>query len=144
MSGVFPDEWKAAKVKPLHKKRNRHDILNYRPLSIILVFAKLLERLIFNRLLPLLYDNKILTEAQNGFRKGKRIETAIRAFIEIIQEALDKRAHAIGIFIDLTKTYDTLNHKVLLEKFSSYGIRGIGNSWFKSYLTNRRQRIEIN
>jgi hypothetical protein len=62
----------------------------------------------------------------------------------LIQEALDKGVHSIGIFIDLSKAYDTLNHKALLEKLSSCGIRGITNLWFKSYLTNRRQCIEIN
>jgi len=143
-SGVFLDEWKAAKVKPLQKKGDRHDIHNYRPISIILLFAKLLERVMCNRLIPFLYENKILTEAQNGFRKGKCIETAVQSFIEIIQEALDKGVHSIGIFIDLTKAYDTLNHKVLLEKLSSYGKRDTTNLWFKSYLTNRRQCIEIN
>jgi retron-type reverse transcriptase len=126
-SGVFPDECLVAKVKPLYKKEDRYDIQNYRPISIILVFAKLLERLMFNRLMPFLYENKTLTEAQNGFRKGKCIETAVQSFIEIIQEALDKGVHSNGIFIDLTKAYDSLNHKVLLEKLSSYGIRGITN-----------------
>ena len=98
----------------------------------------------FNRLITFLYKNKILTEAQNGFRKGKCIETAVQSFNEIIQEASDKETLSIGIFIDLTKAYDTLNHKVWLEKLSSYGIRGITNSWFNSYLTNRRQCTEIN
>ena len=128
----------------MYKKRDRYNIQNYRPLSIISVFAKLSERLLFNRLIPFLYKNKILTDAQNGFKKGKCIETAVQSFIEIIQEALDKGIHAIGIFIELTKAYDTLNHKVLLEKLSSYRIRGITNLWFKSYLTNRRQCIKIN
>jgi len=128
----------------LYKNGDRYDIQNYRQISIICVFAKLLERLVFNKLLPFLHKNKILTEAQNGFRKGKYTETAVQSFIEIIQEALDKRIHSIGIFIDLTKAYDTLNHKVLLEKLSSCGIRGITNSCFKSYLTNRKQCIEIN
>ena len=98
----------------------------------------------FNRLIPSLYKNKILTEAQNGFRNGKCIETAVQSFIEIIQEALDKGTHSIGIFIHLTKAYNTVHHKVLFEKLSSYGIRGILYLWFKSYLTNRRQCIEIN
>jgi retron-type reverse transcriptase len=88
-----------------------------------------------------LYKNKIFTEAQNGFRKGKCIETAVQSFIEMIQEAPGKRDHTIGIFIDLTKACDVLNHKLLLEKLSSYGIRGSTNSWFRSYLTNKRQFI---
>jgi len=98
----------------------------------------------FNRLIPFLYENKILTEAPNGFRKGKCLETAVQSFVEIIQEALDKGIQVNESFIDLTKAYDTLNHKVLLEKLSSYGIRGIANLWFKSYLANKRQCIEIN
>jgi len=88
-SGVFPDEWKTAKVKPLYKKGDRYNMLKYRPISIIPVFAKLLERLMYNRI-SFLYDNKIFTEAQNGFRKGKCIETAVQSFIVMIQKALDK------------------------------------------------------
>jgi len=99
-SEVFPDECKLAKVKPLYKKGDRYDIQNYRPVSIISVFAKLLERLMFNRLTPFLHNIKILTDAQNGFRKGKCIGTAVQSFIEIIQEALDKGIHSTGIFID--------------------------------------------
>jgi hypothetical protein len=65
--------------------------------------------------------------SQNGFRKDKSIDTAVQSFIERIQEALDKRVHTIGIFINLTKAYDVLNHKLLLEKLSYYGIRGSTN-----------------
>jgi hypothetical protein len=130
-------------VKPIYKG-DRYDIQNYRPISIIPVFAKLLEKLMYNRIISFLYENKNFTEAQKGFRKGKCIERAVQTFIERIQEALDKQVHTIGIFIDLTKAYDVLNHKLLLEKLTSYGIRRTTNSWFKSYLTNRRQFIEIN
>jgi hypothetical protein len=132
-----------AKVKPLYKKGDRYDIKNYRPMSLISVFAKLLERLMFNRMISFLSQNKLFTEVQNGFRKGKCIDTAIQSFIEVVQESLDKGLHTIGIFIDLTKAYDILNHILLLDKLSFYGIRGTVNSWFKSYLTDRRQFIEI-
>ena len=90
---------KLAKEKPLYKKGDRYNIQIYRPISIISVFAKLLERLTYNRLIPFLYKNKILADAQNGFRKGKCIETVVQLFIEIIQEALHKGIHLIGIFI---------------------------------------------
>ena len=90
-----------------------------------------------NRMIFFLQENGVLTETRYGFRKGKCLEVAVQAFIEKIQEALDNRVYSVGIFIDLTKAYDTLNHKVLLEKLSSYGIRGIANLWFKSYLSNR-------
>jgi hypothetical protein len=88
-SGVFPDTWNTAKVKPLYKKGDKYD-MNYRPISIIPVFAKLLERLMYNRIISFLYKNKILSEAQNGFRKGRSIDTAVQSFIGRIQKALDK------------------------------------------------------
>jgi hypothetical protein len=87
---------------------------NYRPISITPVFAKLLERLMYNRIIAFLCDKKIFSEAQNGFRKGKSVDIAV--FIERIQEALDKRVHNIGIFLELTKASDVLNYKLLLEE----------------------------
>jgi retron-type reverse transcriptase len=71
--------------------------------------------------------NSILTEAQNGFRQKKSTETAIQSFIESIQEAIDRNIHAIGIFCDLTKAYDVINHDILLDKLNSSGIRGKTN-----------------
>jgi len=115
-SGVFPDIRKTAKVKPLHKKREKCDMKNYRRISIIPVFSKLLERLMYNRIISFLYEKKILSEAQNGFRKGKSINTAVQSFFGRIQNALDKRVHTTGVFTDLTKAYDVLIHKLLLEK----------------------------
>jgi hypothetical protein len=110
-SGVFPDLWKTTKVKPLHKKGDKNDMHNFRPISIIPVFAKLLERLMYNRMTSFLCENKILSQAQNGFKKGKSIDTAVQSYIERIQEA-----HTIGIFIDVSKAYDILNINLLLEK----------------------------
>jgi hypothetical protein len=133
-SGVFSVLWKTAKVKPLHKRGDKYNINNYRPISIIPVFAKILERLMYNRITSFLYENKILSEAQNGFRKGKSIETAVQSYIERIQKALDEQVYNTGIFIDLSKAYDVLNHNLLLEKLSYYSIRGFTNSWFRSYL----------
>jgi len=82
----------------LYRKGDRYDIHNCIPISIISVFVKLLERIMFNRLITFLYKNKMLTEAQNSFRKGKFIETYVPSCIDIIQEALDKGTHSIGIF----------------------------------------------
>jgi len=84
-SGVFPDIWKTAKVKPLYKSGDKYDMKNSRPISVIPVFTKLLERFMYNRIISFLYE--ILSEAQNGFRKGKSIDTAV---IGSIQKALDK------------------------------------------------------
>jgi hypothetical protein len=89
-SGFFPDERKTAKVKPLYKKRDSCDMQNCRPISVLSAFDKRIEKLTYNRIIYFLYENKIFTKAQNGFRKGKCIETAVQSFIEMIQEALHK------------------------------------------------------
>ena len=88
----------------------------------------------YSRLMSFVTKNGILNKAQHGFREGKSTDTAIHAFLESILEAIDKKMHLIGIFFDLSKAYDILDHKILLSKLETYGIRGILNQWFKSYL----------
>ena len=95
------------------------------------------------RLTNFITNNDILVEAQNGFRKAKSTETAIQAFLEKIYEALEKKISTVGIFLDLSKAYDVINHKILLDKLEAYGIHEVVNQWFKSYLTGHRQCVEI-
>ena len=118
-------------------------MMNYRPVTIIPVYAKRFGRLMCKRIISFLYENKILSEAQSDSSKGKSIDTAVQSFIGRIQKALDKWVHTIGIIIDLEKAYDILNHKLLLEKLFYYGIRGSTILWLRSYLTHRKQYIEI-
>jgi hypothetical protein len=86
------------------------------------VFSKIFEKLMYNRLLSFLKQHYILTNAQHGFRENKSTETASQSFIESVQEALDNHRKAIGIFIDLSKAYDVINHKILLDKLDLYGV----------------------
>ena len=69
--------------------------------------------------------------------------TACHTFIEKAQQALDNNLHAIGIFLDFTKAYDVINHDILLHKLESYGVRGLLNAWFKSYLSGCSQYVSI-
>jgi hypothetical protein len=142
-SGIFPDQLKVAKVIPLYKKGDRKDIGNYRPIALSSVFSKLLEKLMYTRVISLSEQNKIITEA-HGFRIKRSTETVLQFFIESIQEAIERKMNPIGIFLDLTKAYDVLNHKILLSELDSYGIRAAANLWFESYLSHRKQCVEIN
>jgi hypothetical protein len=140
--GIFPDKLKMV-VKPIYKKGNREDIENYRPISLLPVFSKIIERVINVRLTNFITNNDILVEARNGFRKGKSMETAIQAFLENIYVTLEKKISTVGIILDLSKAYDVIYHKILLDKLEAYGIREVVNQWFESYETGRRQCVEI-
>jgi retron-type reverse transcriptase len=100
------------------------------------VFSKILEKLMYNKLIFFVTKADISAEARNGFRQKKSTKTAIQSFIESIQKAIERSIHAIGIFFDLTKACDLINHYILLDKLNSYGIRGKTNICFKSYLAH--------
>ena len=128
----------------MYKKRDFYSIQNNRAILILPTFSKILEKSMHSRLTIFLNKHNIVTEVQNGFREQKSTTTAIQSFIERIQEALDNGLQAIGIFFDLTKAYDILNHRVLLNTLYSYQVRGNINSWCKSYLIDQKQFVEIN
>ena len=128
----------------MYKKRDIYSIQNNRAILILPIFSKILEKSMHSRVTIFLNKHNIVTEVQNGFREQKSTTTAIQSFIERIQEALDNGLQAIGIFFDLTKAYDILNHRVLLNTLYSYQVRGNINSWCKSYLIDQKQFVEIN
>jgi len=141
-TGTFLEQLKIAKVIPIHKKGNTRNINNYRPIALLSVFSKLLEKLVYNRIITFIEKNGIITEAQRGFRSKRSTETALLDFIKNVQLAIDNKMNPVGIFLDLSKAYDVLDHKILLDKLNTYGIRGITNKWMESYLTNRKQFVE--
>jgi hypothetical protein len=134
---------KIAKVVPVHKKGDARDVRNYRPIALLPVFSKFLEKLMYNRLIAFIEGNGVLTEVQHAFRTRKSMETALQVFINSVQEAIEKKMNPTGIFLDLTNAFDVLNHRALLSKLDSYGIRGVANLWFASYLSHRKQCLEI-
>jgi hypothetical protein len=107
-SGTFPHLMKIAKVRPIHKKGQKQEISNYRPISVLPAFSKILEMLIYNRVMSFLKKHNLVSEAQNGFRGKKSTNTAIQTFIEDIQKASDNKRFALGIFLDLTKAFDVI------------------------------------
>ena len=132
-------------ITPVYKnKGSKKEFGNYRPVSLLPVFSKIMERLIYNKVFEFLVRYQILFESQYGFRKGHNTTHAILDFIKTIEEAIEQNQYAIGIFCDLSKAFDTLNHEILLLKLDHYGIRGKANEWFRSYLKDRKQYAELN
>ena len=143
-TGVFPAIPKTAKVIPIHKKNSKLEVSNYRPISLLSNIDKIFEKLMHSRLIEFLEGKQILCYRQFGFRKDLSTNHAILTLLESIQKALDDGQFACGIFIDLEKAFDTVGHDILLEKLNHYGIRGIANDWFRSYLSDRTQFVSIN
>jgi hypothetical protein len=123
-AGTFPDRCKYAIVRPIYKKGDITKT-NYRPISLLTSFSKILETLVFNRLNQYLKVNRIVVPEQFGYRKGISIEKDIFTLIDSILISLDHRIQTGDFFCDLTKTFDCVNHEILLRKLSYYGIHDI-------------------
>ena len=142
-SGNVPAQLKIAKVVPLYKSGDRCVLTNYRPISILPGFSKIFEKLVFNRLMKYLTDKDILYKYQFGFRPQHDTTLAVIDMVDRITAAIDAKKYSLGIFVDLSKAFDTINHRILLDKLYHYGIRGLAHSWFQSYLHNRSQYVEL-
>ena len=121
-SGMFPDALKIVKVVPIYKRGPDSDVNNYRPISLLSIFDKIIEKIMHSRLYEFLENNDILFENQFGFRKYKSTIHALIQITEQIRESIDNKKFGCGIFIDLRKAFDTVNHAILLKKLDHYGI----------------------
>ena len=140
-SGIFPDKLKIAKVISLFKKGNPELPSNYRPISLLPIFSKIFEKLMYRRLYKLLEIHKVLYSLQFGFQENHSIDHALVSLTEAVRNTLDNERFGCGIFIDLQKAFDTVNHRILLSKLEHYGIRGCALEWFRSYLSDHKQYV---
>ena len=143
LSGTFPDKLKIAKVITLFKKGNPELPSNYRPISLLSIFSKIFEKLMYKRLYKFLEIHNILYSLQFGFQENHSIDHALVSLTEAIRDTLDNKRFGCGIFIDLQKAFDTVNHKILLAKLEHYGVRGCALEWFRSYLCDRKQYVSV-
>lgn len=142
--GIFPDCLKTAKITPIHKSGETTNIQNFRPISQLSPIAKVLEKYVSSCILKYFDKYNLFNKNQFGFRKNKSTNNAIVEFLNMLLESLDKGNKVLGIFIDLSKAFDTVNHDLLMEKLERYGFRGIAYNWVSSYLSCRKHYVAIN
>ena len=142
-TGIYPHLLKHAKVIPVYKMGDETHPCNYRPTSPLSVFNRLFEKLMYKRLRSYCEKNDIFFSSQYGFRDNCSTQHAILDILNKIQIKIDAKLFSCGIFIDLKKAFDTVDHSILLHKLNHYGVRGIINTWFSSYLSKRSQSTQI-
>jgi hypothetical protein len=142
-TGVFPDKLKIAQIIPIYKSGESDSVTNYRPISLLTSFSKFFEKVMHNRLSDFIERYEIIYCCQFGFRKNHSTSLALTHLVNKITTAIDRKEVTAGVFLDLSKAFDTLNHEILLAKLQHYGINGLTLKWIKSYLMGRKQFVQI-
>ena len=142
-SSIFPTPWKCAWVKPLHKGGDRVSPSNYRPISLLPVCSKLLEKCVQQQLSSHLHSNELLFPYQSGFRPMHSTQTLLLHCLDDWYKALDRKQYVGVVFLDISKAFDTVNHDLLLAKLSQLGLSPSAVAWFQSYVSNRSQVTRV-
>ena len=142
-TGIVPDQLKIAKVVPIFKASEKTSLNNYRPISLLPAISKLLEKIMFDKVMGFVDLHNVLYRHQYGFRPKHSTIHPIIHFLNHCAKANNEinPELTLAIFCDLSKAFDVINHEILLNKLNRYGIRGIVNSWFRNYLTDRKQFV---
>ena len=142
-TGIFPNSLKTALVIPIFKKGDPNNPDNYRPISLVSVFSKIIESCMKSRLINFLQKHKFLSDCQFGFREKLNTEDALIQLLNQVYSALNVSDESAVNFIDIKKAFDTVDFEILLKKLNYSGIRGVSNNWFRSYLIGRDQTVKI-
>ena len=141
---VFPNKWKEAKVTPLYKNGPKEEVNNYRPISILPILSKVLEKHVHDSLSDFLLEYNLLHKTQSGFRTQHSCETALVNMIDLWLNAIDDSKMVGVVLVDFKKAFDLVDHQILMNKLKIYGIKDEALLWFNTYLTNRKQLVSIN
>ena len=146
ITGIFPQKLKTAMIIPIYKGKNsdEHEFVNYRPISLLPVISKIIEKVVHKQLYEYMSCNELFNDNQYGFRAKHSTEYAAMDFVDRLMNDIDKGQTPFAIFMDLSKAFDTLDHQILLQKLHYYGIHDIQLKWFESYLTQRTQYVVVN
>ena len=142
-SGIFPTAEKLAKINPVFKSGERTNVDNYRPISVLNILSKTVERVVYNQLSEYLESNNLLSDNQYGFRRKRSTRDAVTKATDHIREQMDKGKVTGALFMDLRKAFDSVNHSCLLHKLPYYGMLGREVEWICSYLFHRSQIVTI-
>ena len=135
---MFPEKMKWAEIIPLYKGKSMDLTINYCPILLLITTWKVLEKVIYTRVYSFLESNNTLFSSQYGFRSKCSCEQAIMEVVGYALQAKNKKEECACLYLDLSKTFDTLDHSILLKKLNNYGVQGIANMWFENYLKNRK------
>ena len=139
--GIFPEVLKEARVVPVHKKGNKTDISNYRPISILSSIAKVFESLIYPLILS--HVRNALSNDQHGFLPKRSTNTNLVGYVNQAAELVDQNIQVDTIYTDFSNAFDRVDHRILVQKLRAYGVRDPLLSWCRSYLNNRKSRVVL-
>ena len=142
-TGIFPDKLKLAKVIPLHKKDSQTDITNYRPISLLPSISKIIEQVVFKQLANHFTSHNLFHNNQYGFRAKHSTELATLHLVDNMVQNMDSGLIPLNIYLDLSKAFDTLDHEILIDKLKYYGILDTELLFFKNYLSERKQYVQV-
>ena len=138
-NGIFPDIWKLARLTLIVKSGVKKDVNNYRPISVISVFSRIMERIGHDQILNFIIESDVLTKNQSDFRKLHSAITSLIGTTDYWYKNIDSKKLNLTIFLDLRKALDTVDHEITIKKLWKYGMRGNTGSWFQPYLDQRKQ-----
>ena len=140
-TGIFPTKMKTAKIVPLYKKGEAYSLDNYRPISLLSSLSKVFEKVVFNQLYNYFTCNKLFYSSQYGFRQLHSTELASLELVDRITKYIDEGKLPLSVFLDLSKAFDTIDHRILLQKLKYYGVSDTPLKWLRSYLSDRKQCV---